>query len=1148
MPPLVPSLLRPLLWLVATIAVALAAPAAAGAAGIQIASDGDAPGIAVDAAGTGHIAFASAVEPTPGNFTYDYSYCRLPRGATACAPRTRLTTPGNETPFGRTRVLVDATRVIVLGDICCGATEGIWAWTSTNGGTTFGAPKKLATDMWVADAIIGPGDNAVSIVDYVSTGGIQWATGSLVNGSPVTNPIRLGADIDNGADVDSYADLGLLNETTPYMVMHSGSKVWLRLFDSTKNDPNSLASWGAPQVIETNGTEPGAAYGPSGAFLGYETLTYDQGGYPYAVRRLADDGTLGPIMKIGAVGASPNDADMTQDTSGRLFVAYQDNHDDNRLKYQWSKRGVTWSDPIVLSDPGEDAGRNTQVGLAPDGGGWVVADMANTRTPVKVWPISPKGDEDPAPAPPPGASPTPVPLACPAQIAVSTLVKAQVRTSDCFKDLGKGRYSTTGSVRVNGIDFVAPASGTFTVDTKAHTVEAKGAYKVQAGSIVLQQGSRTWNVTQVQQIDDLSAFGVKLLGLGVKGKADVTFTAAGADLGVNVELPSPIDGVRGRSVLKTTMAGGLKVTDLHITADTVPLGPIEIRNLDIAYTGANDGFEGKAEIYLPPAAGKAITMGFGLENGAFKHAEFEVAPPLPPLPLPLWATPPVTLNRVGLAARNDAKGFTLSGGLELIAGKEIAGFRPIAIDALPSSGGGASLFIPKKGDYAVISASGKIVILDIPVAYGGIKLSTAGPLTFKGGANIDFEIVDIDVSIEGGINLSNADFYAGGKGKTCVSILIGTGCASVSAIVSSIGFAACGSFEGKENLTGVSVSVSLGFDRKWGGGGNLGSCKYDEYKPASLAASGASARRLARAGRAARFAQLGGAQTVALPGGSDRGVRVKGAGGKPGFTFAGPGGRTITVPSGLSTAVAGGNVVAIPVGPDEVELQVKNPGGSWTLTPTEGPAVAAVETAKALPTPKTPGSVRKLAGRSRELTVRTSNLGDQRLIVREVLPDGGAHELGTVRANGTSKLRFTPTDGPAGKRTIEAVVIAGDRQVGTTPVTTFTAPGPAKLAAPRSVSLKRAKSSLTVRWSKVTGATRYRVLVTSTDGRKQILTAPSSARKLTVPEVTGDDKVTIRVSAVSKVGIEGKGKAATSKAAKKTPKKSTTKKKSTKKK
>ncbi len=54
-------------------------------------------------------------------------------------------------------MIVDDARVIVVGNVCCGSKEGVWAWTSTNGGTSFGAPKQLSADMWVADAILGPG-------------------------------------------------------------------------------------------------------------------------------------------------------------------------------------------------------------------------------------------------------------------------------------------------------------------------------------------------------------------------------------------------------------------------------------------------------------------------------------------------------------------------------------------------------------------------------------------------------------------------------------------------------------------------------------------------------------------------------------------------------------------------------------------------------------------------------------------------------------------------------------------------------------------------------------------------------------------------------------------------------------------------------
>lgn len=1130
--------------LLAVLAALLIPTAAAQAAGITVATDGSGAGIAVGADGTGHVAFASADKAGyPSN--HDYSYCRLPRGATTCSPRIRLATPGNLDTFGKARVLVDATRVIVVGNVCCGGSEGVYAWTSTDGGASFGAPKKLSSSMWVGDAILGPGENSVSFIDYIKTGGLQWATGSLTPAAPPAAPWSIGAGVDNGGVVDGYGDLALLNSTTPFAVMGTGDRVFIRRFDSTKSGYNTAASWLPGELVSAAADDPSATSGPSGAFIGYETETRKpDGAYPYAVRRVSEDGAVGAVTEVGGDGIVVLDPDLAQDASGRLFVSYKDNARDNRLMYQWSKRGITWSDPIPLSDGAEAPGYGPVVGVAPDGGGWVVTDSNASLSTIQVYPFGPKGDEDPSPTPKPGSPPVEPPLPCPAQIAVSTTVKAQVRSGDCFKDLGKGKFATTGSVRVNGIDFAAPGtSGTFTVDTKARTVDAKGPYTVQVGAIKLQQGSRTWDVTKVQKVEDLSAFGVKLFGLPIKGTADVTFDAQGAILQVNVELPSPFTGVRGITKLRTTMAAGLKLSGITIQADTLPIGPVELRKLNIAYTGENDGLEGSVEVYLPPAAGKAITAGFGIANGSFKHAELEAAAPLPGFPLPLWAAPPVTLNKVGFAAKNDDTGFRLSGGVLIAAGAPISGMTPVAIDALPSSGGGAYLFIPKKGDYAEIGASGKVNILDIPVAYGGLKIRTDGPLTFKGGANIDFEIIDVNVLIEGGINLSNADFYAGGKGSACASLATLTGCAKVSAILSSIGFAVCGSLEGSEKLTGASVSIGLGYDRKWKGGGNLGDCKYDEYKPASLTGSGARAARLADRGIAARAQAGGGAQTIALPSGDGRGVRVKGAGSRPGFTFTGPAGRTITVPAGTSDPTFGGNVAAVPVGPDEVELQVKQPAGSWTLTPSAGSTIASVSTAAALPTPKLSGRVAKAGGRARTLNVKAGNLGGQTLLVRELLPDGGAAEIGKVRKAGTTTLKFTPTDGPGGKRAIEAVLVNGDRQVGTVPVTTYTAPAPGKLPSPKSVTLKRSKTALTVKWKKVAGAGRYRIRVTGSDGRQQVLTAEAKSTSIKVLDLTADDKVQIKVSAVTKLGVEGKSRAATSKAQKTTPRKKSSKKK-----
>ncbi len=278
-------------------------------------------------------------------------------------------------------MLVDGARVIVLGDFCCGAGDGVWAWISTDGGTTFPTAKRVGQDMWVAEAILGPGNNSVSMVNHTSDP-IAFQNGSLSGAAGTRFPI--GKDVTPDVNAYQTAGVGLLNSTTPYVVMSTGSKVYLRIFDATKSGYNTAASWLPPSLIDGTATveddHPVTAYGTNGAFVGYEDDEFVNGGYRFKVRRINDDGSLGPVMALGKNGANPFEADMTEDASGRVFVAYKDNREDNRLYYQWSKRGLTWSEPLPLSAPNENTGYDAQIAAAPDGGGWVVADSNNLHT------------------------------------------------------------------------------------------------------------------------------------------------------------------------------------------------------------------------------------------------------------------------------------------------------------------------------------------------------------------------------------------------------------------------------------------------------------------------------------------------------------------------------------------------------------------------------------------------------------------------------------------------------------------------------------------------------------------------------------------------------------------------------------------------
>ena len=96
------------------ILMAAACPATAGAAPFQLASQGDSPEVAVDAAGNGHFVWNELVIGRT-DMTH---YCRIPPGGTECAASSTFSpTPGpgaDTTDFGGPHVFVGNSTVIVM--------------------------------------------------------------------------------------------------------------------------------------------------------------------------------------------------------------------------------------------------------------------------------------------------------------------------------------------------------------------------------------------------------------------------------------------------------------------------------------------------------------------------------------------------------------------------------------------------------------------------------------------------------------------------------------------------------------------------------------------------------------------------------------------------------------------------------------------------------------------------------------------------------------------------------------------------------------------------------------------------------------------------------------------------------------------------
>ncbi len=1122
----------------------LAGASSAGAASPSVLSPtaDSAPGIAIDAAGTAHVAFGTK---TGASYPYSYkiTYCQVPRGGTACTNTRVLNNPGNLNNFGATQVLVKGSQVVILQSMCCGGGEGTIMWKSTNGGATFPPPAFKVFNEPAGFSLFRSAQN-------------QAGTGALVNDSAGTRVGFVGFDGSSsaqsppqlgGSDVLGRSGVGWLNSTTPFTTQmgYLTNHLFTRVFNSATTGYNTAANWLPATKIDTKLTESAVATGPAGAFIA-ATTTVDHpfGMNEIAVYKVSDSGVASapaPVIQT-TPGHSPTNIDLVEDDGGRVHLAWTDTGFDGKLFYEWTKDGVTWSPPILIQLDPASGGYDNRIAVAADGGGWILT-RALDGGPITIAPLEPKGAADPPTRPPPPAppsttpppgSPPPVPgpapaPACPQQIKVTADAPAVVRSGACFvnEPKGSGTFTTTGAIRVAGVDLVPLGAGKLTLDTKAGTIRAAGAkYEVRGGATVLARSTIDWDLTKPITISGVGAFGVKLFGLGVAGKADIWFTKGEGRIQVNLELPSPMDAVNANTVLTTTMTGGLIVDGFTVNGHDVPIGPVNLSSFHLAYSSGADALEGAFAMRLPPGASDNVTGGIGLANGSFKHAELEIGPGVPPLPLPLFAAPPITLQRIGAAASNDAKGFSLAGKIGLVAGGEIAGTALVGVD------GTLTLFVPASRAYAQIRAEGLVKIVGVPLGGGFVQIRTDGPLTFGGSMNIDFAIIDASFSTAGGINLANGDFYASGTAHVGVNLVAIRGSADASSIVSSVGLAACGAIKGEVPGTGLSATIELGFQKPWGKSSELGACEIDKYIPASLKGGGAS-----RAfGPLTSAAQVSG-RSLRLKPGKLAGVKISGAGGRPGFTFSGANGRSITVPPNMTEPVVSSSIAAVPVNADSVELQVRNPGsGIWTVTPDgSAPATRQVFSAGVLPKPATKATVRRGRGAERVLSVSTANLGPQSLLLRERLPGGAAHEIGRITANGRQRVTFIPAMAAAGRRTIEAVVLNGNRVVGTRKVARYTAPRATRLPPPRRVTFSRKRSgrtTVTVAWKPVTGAASYRINVRASDGRRESFTAKRRARSLKIPNVTFADKLTVNVQAIPKLGPAGRTRTAVSKAVK----------------
>jgi putative cell wall-binding protein len=263
------------------------------------------------------------------------------------------------------------------------------------------------------------------------------------------------------------------------------------------------------------------------------------------------------------------------------------------------------------------------------------------------------------------------------------------------------------------------------------------------------------------------------------------------------------------------------------------------------------------------------------------------------------------------------------------------------------------------------------------------------------------------------------------------------------------------------------IGIKAGFKYTWSGQFTPFFPSCDVSRPVRPFATARLARLLRANGDPATPSFTAAAGDTALAG------SVPGEGGLPSFTLTDPDGNSVdipaTTPSGTLLDLGTSKVFVLEDAPDGLtDFIVSNPvAGTYTTTPDDGSLPLGAATQYAVTTaPTVSGSVAPGAS-GNTLSWSASNLNGGTV---EFVQRGTSATTQTIttttQASGTAT--FTPSDGPAGTRTVTAVITdANGVPVSQTDVATFDAPAPAVPGAPAGLALGAGGSELT--WSAPAG-------------------------------------------------------------------------------
>jgi hypothetical protein len=1131
--------------------VACLTPAAAHAAKpftLDPSTEAEYPDVAVDAEGTAHVVWQENrpfVSGDPAASADLIHYCPIPRGHRGCQGPLTLSAPADSIgPDTRILIAADGT-IYIVTHRCCeffkspDSLEATFAFASSDGGHTFGAPVPIGTNEVDGDIVLGPGGFSVSSVSQITTGGVTFQTMPLA-GPPVVPQAKIGAF--GSLALEGESSLGFVDPLTPVFAgAVIGGHVYVRRFGGG-TDYNSATGWGAP-IDLGDADDPRFAGLPGGLHGLYLMLrTGPPAKRRYVVRRytggtpgLGTDGLrFGAPVQVSEVG-DPIFRDFAMDPSGRLHALWIDNSD-NSLRHRTSRNGVKWLRTELLLGPDRaDNVYNIAADAARDGGGLAVYDVGSGDGPVRAVTFGPQG-----PVSSGGEG------GCVDEVAVGPSVA--IAQNGCFKQKGD-RFTTSGDVRLNGIDLTTGGGGAgasggesattgagdtatasagpeIAVDRSARTLTTTAKVEASIGNVQLGNEKLAWRLPNGKDvIRDLAgnpvtlntaAMKTPLFGLKVSGYTTPQVTGKNAILvPVNVALPAPFDsvlggGASGSAQLRATNSGGLNLSDFHVLITDAWLGIAELEEFDLSFSGSTSRLTGDTSILLPVAASK-LGIAFVLENGDFVSGKGEFTFTAPgQLPV---ATD-VLLKQIRFAvekAQGCAKPTRIAGGVTFVMG-------PDPIPNLPLVGldGDVSYAFPRGscGLPGVLDASGEGKLVGIPFASLGAVYKTDGSLTFDGNASFSALGAEASVTAKGGVNIPAKQFYASGKASASIGSFE---LAGFNAVVAGKGIAACGTLTPIPSpgsvIEGDPEPISAGFEYPWGG-------SFDPDWPPDCDVN-LGAYETASASRAGG-AHASAANTFTLPKGLPSiEVKLDGQGGVPGFVLSGPHGIVKVFSPAQETSLFAGRIqiVGVPQVQQAFLRILRPPAGTYTVADLAGAApIKAASVARGLAEPSVKGSVRRAKGRRQELQYRIRRIPGQAVSFVEE-GHGVRAPIGLAkRAKGT--LRFRPAPGPRGRRTVVAYVLERGIPRARIRVAHFTAPASGLPALVGQVQVRRRGSKAIVTWRRAPGAQRYAVSWRLLDGRRGARIVKH--HRFVLSGVPGVDGGTFRVAGLRLDNVAGK--------------------------